>query len=329
MDKRDRAGDGWTEPEVTSVSVTEGRPHVQVVMFNQNQEGRGPNRLGADYLWWWFDSSSGECFGMLIQAKRLTIAGTQWHVDIRHRDGDQLRSLLHTARDLQVPAVYSIYTGGLVYRTTLPCQHHVDGNPRSISRAAPATPGTTPGTGVPTGRPCERCHRMAISIITAYQLNSVWYSPDQTGDTVLRDSIPLEDLVDPAVPTAPVPDINASRITDLRLLAFLRDPQQGAKAVAQRIFRLVATRRNGQFSAPTMEERVRLTGALVFEDVPADEGHFPGPYYPHVLQGLRTSPPDYVAELVDRTDTSSPPQSRPRPAELDGSNVAGIVLVTL
>lgn len=115
MDKRDLADDGWTEPEVTSVSVTEGRPHVQVVMFNQNQEGRGPNALGADYLWWWLDGRSGECFGMLVQAKRLTFVGGEWRVDISHRGGEQLRTLLRTARQLQVPAVYSIYTGGLVY----------------------------------------------------------------------------------------------------------------------------------------------------------------------------------------------------------------------
>jgi hypothetical protein len=71
MDKRDLAGDGWSEEAVTAIAVTEGRPHVDVVEFNRNQEGRGPNALGADYLWWWIDSQTGECFGMLVQAKRL------------------------------------------------------------------------------------------------------------------------------------------------------------------------------------------------------------------------------------------------------------------
>ena len=119
MDRRDLAGDGWSEETITEVSVIEGRPHVQVVEFNKQQEGRG---VGADYLWWWIDDSSGECFGMLVQAKRLTLSRRgEWHVDISHRDGRQLSDLLRTADDLQVPAVYGVYTGGLVYRASLPC----------------------------------------------------------------------------------------------------------------------------------------------------------------------------------------------------------------
>jgi len=47
MDKSDRAGDGWNEDDVTAVCVIEGRPHVQVVKFNRNQEGLGKNAMGA------------------------------------------------------------------------------------------------------------------------------------------------------------------------------------------------------------------------------------------------------------------------------------------
>lgn len=341
MDKRDLADDGWTEPEVTAFSVTEGRPHVQVVMFNQNQEGRGPNALGADYLWWWLDSRSGECFGMLVQAKRLTFAGEQWLVDISHRGGDQLRTLLRTARELQVPAVYSIYAGGLVYRAALPCLHRDDRE--GLVRAAPAPPGTTPGTGLDGGHECERCRRMAISMITAYQLSSGWESAVMTGNTALTESIPLEDLVDPAVPTDPIWDVNLRELTNPELVAFLQRPQEGAREIARRIFRLVATARSGAFSAATAEP-ITVPGAPVFDDVPEDSGHFPGPYYAHVLQGLRTSPPAYVAELrrprlpdwitdlpdpSDGTNDHISASGRRRPVELDGTDVAGVVLVTL
>ena len=349
MDKRDLADDGWTEPEVTSVSVTEGRPHVQVVMFNQNQEGRGLNALGADYLWWWLDSMSGECFGMLVQAKRLTLDGDQWRVDISHRSGDQLRTLLRTARELQVPAVYSIYTGGLVYRAALPCLHRDDHE--GLARAAPAPPGTTPGTGLDGGHECERCRRMAISMVTAYQLSSGWESAAMTGNTALTESVPLEDLADPAVPADPIWDVNLRELTNSDLVAFLQRPQDGAREIARRIFRLVAVGRAGAFSAATAEP-ITVPGAPVFDGVPGDSGHFPGPYYAHVLRGLRTSPPAYVAELVDelrhpslpdwiwdlpdpsdgtigRMIASGPSPGRRRPAELDSTDVAGVVLVTL
>jgi hypothetical protein len=216
-DKSDFAGDGWTEEDVTAVCVIEGRPHVQVVRFNRNQEGLGQNALGADYLWWWIDSSSGECFGMLVQAKRLKLANGQWHVDISHRDGGQLSDLLRTAEQLQVPAVYSIYTGGLIYRASLPCLHQeaVEG----MRKAAPVPPGTTASSGLPAGgRECGRCRRIAISMVTAYQLTSLWQSATATGETVLTESVPLEDLVDPAVPSIPVWDVNGREITDPELV---------------------------------------------------------------------------------------------------------------
>lgn len=332
MDKRDSAGDGWTEPEVTTVSVTEGRPHVQVVMFNQNQEGRGPNALGADYLWWWIDESTGETFGMLVQAKRLTLAGGEWHVDISHRDGAQLRTLLRTAHDLKVPAVYSIYTGGLVYRASMPCLHQSAA--AGLLQAAPAAPGTTPGTGLADGQECCRCRRMAISMVTAYQVTSSWESAVMTGNVALTESVPLEDLVDPAVPSSPIWDVNLEHLADPELVAFLQRPQVGAREVARRIFRLVATRRAMQFSA-AIAEPITVPDSPVFANVPQDPGHFPGPYYAHVLSGLRTRPPTYVDDLRQTFNTwpgqepTAPDGTYDRPRVLAGTSVAGMVLVTL
>lgn len=331
MDKRDLAGDGWNEEVVTALAVTEGRPQVDVVEFNRNQEGRGPNALGADYLWWWLDGATGECFGMLVQAKPMKRHGDRWQVDVTHRSGKQLGDLLRAAQELQVPAVYAVYTGGLVYRESLACLH--SGRKEHARR-------------LPTER-CLACRRMAISMVTAYQVSAVWESPQMTGDLALNESVPVEDLVDPAVPSPAVWDLNLRALSDPQLLDFLIEPQEGAREIARRIFRLVADHRRGAFSAASAE-LLRVDGAPIFTDVPEDRGHFPGPYYRHILQGLRTSPPGYVETLRrpptpdELRDLSQAPGSVSRmassmewaserrpPAALRGANLAGVVLITL
>lgn len=327
MDKRDRAGDGWQEEAVTAVAVTEGRPHVEVVEFNRNQEGRGPAALGADYLWWWIDSATGECFGMLVQAKRLKHSRGDWTVDVSHREGKQLRDLIRTADVLQVPAVYSVYTGGLVFRESLPCRHD-EGTPGERGDATSCLP----------------CRRAAITMITGYQLSSCWYAPRVTAELVLSEGIPVEDLVDPAVPSPPVRDVNLRDLTDPQLRDFLMKPQGGAREIARRIFRHVANHRSQQFSAATAE-LVPVDGAPIFSEVPEDTGHFPGAYYPHVLQGLRSSAPAYIEALrqpapdqpwgtsgymsrMTAADWGGPVRRRP-PPELRDANLGGVVLVTL
>jgi len=87
MDELDELGHGWVEESVTDVAVHRGYPHVKVIKFNRRQEAV----VGGDYLWWWLDSSSSLCFGMLVQAKRLSREGSRWHIDISHNDGQQLR----------------------------------------------------------------------------------------------------------------------------------------------------------------------------------------------------------------------------------------------
>jgi hypothetical protein len=113
MDDRDLARLGWSETSVTDVAIHRGSPEVSVVQFNQQQEGRG---VGADYLWWWLDSLRAECFGMLVQAKRMYREGDRWAVDVSHRNGRQLGDLVRTAEHLEVLAIYAIYMGGRVFR---------------------------------------------------------------------------------------------------------------------------------------------------------------------------------------------------------------------
>ena len=152
MDERDLAGLGWSEESVTDVATHKGLPEIRLVQFNRQQEGRG---AGADYLWWWMDEASGECFGMLVQAKSLHHEGERWTVDIRHREGRQLGDLRRTAEHFQVPAMFAVYTGGRLFRRELACFH-----------------GRKPD--------CLGCRRMAISLVSAYQLWIGWESPIDT-----------------------------------------------------------------------------------------------------------------------------------------------------
>jgi hypothetical protein len=301
MDDRDLSGLGWEEESVTNVAIHRGLPEVRVVQFNRQQEGRG---VGADYLWWWLDEPTGECFGMLVQAKRLFLdAERRWIVDVSHREGRQLSDLLHTARQFQVPAMYAVYTGGRVFRHDTACAHS-------------ATPGT-----------CIPCRRIAISMISAYQLSTTWDTPSINGLEVFNNSVSLEDLVDPSRSTPDLinMELGSELPTTLRFFvhhmtpelgSFLSEAQNGPREIAKRIFEAVLRQRLGSFSAG-LAEPLTLAGEAVFRDVPQDRGHYPAPYFEHVLRGLRTSPPSYVIDAIEGRDVS---------AEV-GSAVDALVLV--
>jgi hypothetical protein len=291
MDDRDLAGLGWTEETVTEVCIHQGFPEVKVVQFNPRQEGGG---VGADYLWWWLAPDTGECFGMLVQAKPLYRQGCRWAVDIRYRKGKQLRDLLRAAHFLQVPAMYGIYTGGQIHRQSLPCFHGRE----------------------PLG--CLSCRRMAISLIGAYQVDRAWASPVDVGSLVLNRSIPLEDLVDPALPAGKVFDLNLPKLKRGPLRDFLITDQQGPREVAKRIFKAVAADRLGAFSATTAEP-LTITGDQIFPVVPQDRGHYRAPYYEHFLGGLRTRAPSYIYDAL---------QGRELPGEIS-KLVDGVIVVTL
>jgi hypothetical protein len=260
MDERDRAGLGWVEESVTDIAVHKGLPEIRAVQFNRQQEGGG---VGADYLWWWLDKDSDECFGMLVQAKCLRRVANKWTVDIGHRDGKQLGDLARTASYFEVPAMFAIYTGGQVFRLGLPCFHDKDPD-------------------------CASCRRMAISVVSAYQIWDTWESPPDTARMVLNDSIPLENLVDPALAARPVWDMNLA-FTSTELRSFLIHEQHGPREIAKRIFGAVSRQRDTSFSAP-LAEPITIANVPIFPVVPRDTGHYPSSYFDHFLRGLRTSP---------------------------------------
>jgi len=173
-----------------------------------------------------------------------------------------------------VLAVYGVYAGGLVFRERLPCRHGQ----------------VQPGREREPDEECLPCRKMAISMVTAYQLTTGWYDPELTAELVVSESVAVEDLVDPDVPSPAIWDLNLRELSDPQLRDFLLKPQGGAREIARRIFRLVADHRRGAFSAASAE-LLPVPRAPIFPDVPEDRGHFPGPMGRLVRPAARDSRP--------------------------------------
>jgi hypothetical protein len=268
MEELDQAGLTWSEETVTEISLPMGLPFVKPVMFNRAQE----SAVGADWLWWWLDLSSGVCFGMLVQAKRVKGGPGKWTVDVSHGGGVQQERLMAVADRFEVPAVYGVYMGGASLRKKMGCLHG------GLS-------------------PCVACTRMAITLMPALSL-PVSRTKSELIDLTVLEGVPLEDLADTARPAGVVKDVNFRQLSaGSELRAFLVEPQSGPSEVAKQIFRSVSVRRANQKSA-AVAERLELVGEQVFSDFPGDRGHFAIPYFPHVLRGLRKNPPNYVRDLL-------------------------------
>ncbi|MFF7249843.1 hypothetical protein ACFZBU_38770 [Embleya sp. NPDC008237] len=117
------------------------------------------------------------------------------------------------------------------------------------------------------------------------------------GQEMLHYSAPLEDLADPGLRGNPVRDLPGRRCGPA-LTAFLKDPQYGARSVAKEIFRQLSEARRRQFSMAT-DERTTHGESKVFPELPTDRGHFPRPYFPEVLCGLRTALPGYARDALE------------------------------
>lgn len=288
MDELDRAGLTWSEETVTEISLPAGLPFVKPIVFNRAQE----SVVGADWLWWWLDSSSEECFGMLVQAKRVK-GGPKWTVDVSHGGGLQRQRLMEVADHFEVPAIYGVYLGGQALRQQMGCLH---------------------GGAVP----CVTCTRMAITLMPALSL-PLSRRKSELFDLTVAEGVPLEDLGDTTKQAGVVKDVNFRQVPEGGALrSFLLEPQTGPREVAKQLFRAVSTRRSSQKSA-ALAERVVVAGEQVFAELPLDRGHFPVPYFPHVLRGLRRNPPDYVRDLL--AGFSPPPEV--------SSTAAGVVLVMM
>jgi hypothetical protein len=256
----------WHEETVTDLLLRAASPQLSYYPFHRRQEAR----VGADWLWWWVDSS-GECFGMLLQAKRLHRRGDQLEVDLRAGDGTQMTTLFAASDVLQVPAMYALYLGTAAWREPVTCGAQ------------------------PHPEHCLQCRRATVSVLTGLQaqMASRSLSRRDAAGMVLSNAVPLEDLADP-LRDGPdrVDDLNLGQVSE-QLRAFLLQRQAGARGVARIVLAMVAADRRGHFSA-VVEERRALDLEAVFTELPDDTGHFSRPYFPHVLRGLRRQPPDYL-----------------------------------
>jgi hypothetical protein len=257
-----------TETELTVTYCEAAKSRITYVQFNPAQEGR----VGADWFWWFLDSS-GECFGVLVQAKKLLWRGSRWHIDFGYQSGDrqQLHKLLDAADLLDVPAAYALYCGDIEYRRGLPC------GPQHVELRCPL---------------CERASVSAISGPCAKYI--VEY--EQTAEDAFQRSVPFEDLVAPVDEDPKVFDLNMRTVPrDLR--DFLLTPQTGAREVAKRFFAQVANMRREVFSAAS-SVLVPPVARRVFQVTPSDRGHFGLAYYDHVLRGLKYALPDEIRAFV-------------------------------
>lgn len=281
-------GMAWHEETVTDLFLLAARPYVLFETFTKQKEEPA---LGADWIWWWVDDT-GECFGMLVQAKRMHVdqAGNKT-IDFRYKSGEQLRRLGAASDALGVPAMYVLYLGDNDYRSPLTC-----GEPDHAAVD------------------CEACNRWSVAMMTWLLASMVSSSGRDGASAAFNDGFPLEDLADPERDRPPIRDLNL-RDCAPELQAFLTTPQTGARLVAKTALRAVSQARLGMYSMDTLAPP-RTVADPVFDSFPADSAHFSRPYLDHVLRGLRSGLPDYVRDLR---------AGLPMPATL-GPTIAGVAV---
>ena len=298
MDQSDAAGLPWGEEAVTEGVWLAGMPTFQVVPFGRRQE----RAVGADWLWWVLGPGE-ECFGMLVQAKRLRRRGSgPWRLDVGYRGGEQAERLQDTADALSVPAVYALYLGGTVLRSGSPSRHDT---PHLVTRG------------------CLRCREQSVSMLPAVVARSE-DSPRECAEIALEHAIPLEDLGRTRRYPSGAWLAGALAVTGTPLGEWLMRPEAGPQAVARAITEATVTRRAAQFArveervvelpvaqAPidtvdvetfpddaTLEDLAADGSPPVFTGVPRDTGHMDGPYLLEMLSGLRQSQPTYVRDIL-------------------------------
>ncbi|CAN5331469.1 hypothetical protein BH24ACT7_BH24ACT7_23690 [soil metagenome] len=281
-----------TEEPLTEDLLMAAYPTVRHATFTKPEEGR----IGADWLWW-FTDSSGECFGMLVQAKVRKERNGHHEINLRYDNRSQIRSLLATSDAFEVPAAYVLYMGPAVERAQLSCGAMHE----------------------PAG--CGRCPEMSVAAISAIAADQI-VSNNAFSDRVVEDVVtlatPLESIADPRAGREDVSFLYRSWPDD-DLVQLLRDPQTGSRAVAKAIVHSPVLQRLRQFAAvaiaPTTMTDI-VDSPRVFTRLPDDRGHFGVPYLEHLLRGLRTRLPSYVHAALDGR----------RPTQDGHGSLAGLVL---
>lgn len=270
----EQAGLRWGETSITEIVTAQAARAVTVVPFTQRAEALS----GADWVWWWVDGAG--AYGMLIQAKLVTVTGSKWSFNFDYRTRGAARTqrevLRSAASMLGLLPVYALYLG------TADC--------RGWERCSDSHR---------SGR-CLQCVKRSVSLMPALLAEALVV--DDAVSTYER-SVALEDLWSP--PRSGTPLIPALKKQLAPELAdFLRKRQTGTRAIARSMIDRVLRARAGAFgAAPTMAANPPRFGdydrlGVIFGDLPDDAGHWSRNYFEHTLDPLRHTPPGYVLEIT-------------------------------
>jgi hypothetical protein len=287
----------WSETSITEVVVAQAGRAVTVVPFTQRAE----TLSGADWVWWWVDGVGS--YGMLVQAKRVTLTGTRWSFGFDYATGGvaggQRRALLSAAAALDLLPVYAIYLGTGDYRRWERCSDSHRG-----------------------GR-CLQCAKRSVSLMPALLAESLVVND---AISTYERSVALEDLWTPPQAQALVIPTIQQRLAP-ELADFLGKRQDGTRAVARSMIDRVLRARFGAFglAPPVAADPSRLGDhdrlGQLFSDLPDDGGHWQLNYFQHTLSPLTHAPPGYVLEIM------SGDFDQDRLVSVMPDNVAGVVVV--
>lgn len=294
MAKCEQARLRWSETTVTEIVISRGAEAVHVVQFTQPAE-----RLsGADWVWWWVDRRG--AYGMLVQAKRVTIAATEWRFGFNYPGtGRQLKSLMASASSLGLLPAYALYLGTGNYRRWHPCD-----------------------TGHRPGR-CLQCVKRSVSLMPAILADKDLVT---NATSTYERSVALEDVWMAPRGSAPLIPTLKRRLAP-ELFRFLTEQQDGTRAVTRAMIDRVLKARLGSYrlGVPTHASRPPAVGETnpIFGDLPDDLDHSGTDYFAHVLSPLRHAAPRYV-EGIESGDFSAEQVAAGMP-----ESVAGVIVVRL
>lgn len=293
----EQAGLRWNETSITEIVVSRAARAVSVVPFTQPAEALS----GADWVWWWVDAAG--AYGMLVQAKRMTVAERMWSFGFDYQSKKAMQPqreiLWSAAKSLDLLPVYALYLGTGDYRGWEACSEN------HLSEG------------------CCECIKRSVSLMPALLAEQLMVN--DAASTYER-SVALEDLL---VPPLSEPLLSPKLKSQLasELAEFLFEQQDGTRAVTRQMIDRVLRVRAGAFgSAPAIAASPPRSGnhdrlGPIFNDFPADTGHWGLNYFAQTLDPLRHAPPGYVLEIM-----SGDFDAERLAAEMP-DNVAGIVVV--
>nr|WP_315545564.1 DUF6615 family protein [Actinomyces oris] len=253
----EQAGLRWNETTISEILMSQvaQAEAVSVVPFTQPAEAIS----GADWIWWWVDDAG--AYGMLVQAKRVTITEGKWWFGFNYSSGQLKRSqyklLRSTANTLGLLPVYALYLGGGDYRNWERCsrEHRERGH-------------------------CPICMRRTISLMPAL-LASDWAISD--AKSTYEASVALEDLWTLPNESASLwPAMKRQLVPEL--LDFLQTRQDGTYAVTRSMIDRVLRARMGTFFDARLDTHAPMYRQEydyfkpVFDHLPDDLGHWDTPY---------------------------------------------------